>query len=187
MPIDPRWLIGAALLALFLLILLGLRAGWRAKQRAQAALPAAPPASAVSGELVDALDGVHYVATTLDSRPLERLVAGPLAFRGRCRIEVRRDGVRLAIAGAEPVGIPADAIDAVGAVTATIDRAVERDGLTSISWRLGAGTVAEATVHTRLRVVERDERERLQRALAALHPELTPAPPGAGTPNEESR
>lgn len=177
--IDPRWLIGAALLLVFVLLLLGLRAGWRAKSRRQADIPPPPAASVVTGDVVERLDDVHYVATTLDERPLERIVDGPLAFRGRCLLEIAEDGVRVTIRGTEPFSIPAAAIDEVGARTTTIDRTVERDGLTSISWRLGAATEIEVPVHTSFRIVDRGERERIATALARIDDATT-------TPTEES-
>src|SRR5690606_1828764 len=104
--------------------------------------------------------------------------------------------------------IPRAAIQAVGNRTATIDRVVERDGLTSVSWRLATapagatgGSAVSATggsaatsaaapptatdgdsivVHTSFRVVDSAERDRLEAALATLHPATTPS-------NEESR
>src|SRR5690606_38159608 len=116
------------------------------------------------------LDDVHYVATTLDDRPLERIVRGPLAFRGRCRLEVLDDGVRVSIRGAEPFAIPLASIRTIGARTTTIDRAVERDGLTSVSWvaphRDGE---LEILLHTNFRIVDRGERERATAALTQLH------------------
>ena len=177
---DPLWWTAIILGVVFVLVLLGLWAGWRAKQRAQADIPAPPAAHAVDGAPVDRLDDVHYVATTLDERPLERIVRGPLAFRGRCRLDVLSDGVRVAINGTEPFAIPAHAIDAVGTRTATIDRAVERDGLTSISWRLGAGDELEVPVHTQFRIVDPDDRARIRRSLGTLRPDLN-------LPTQESR
>lgn len=176
---DARWLIGAAMIVVFLLLLLALRAGWRAKARAQADIAAPPAAGAVTGELIAAFDDVHYVATTLDERPLERVVSGPLAFRGRCQLEVRADGVRVTVRGTEPFSIPLATIEAIGARTATIDRAVERDGLTSITWRLGAGERA-AQVHSSFRVVDRTEREQVNAALHTMHANQS-------TNSEESR
>lgn len=180
MEFDVKWLIGAALVVVFVLLLFALRAGWRAKGRAQADVPPPPSGDAVRGDLVARFDDVHYVATTLDERPLERVVADPLAFRGRCDLEVRTDGVRVAIRGTESFAIPASAIDAIGARTATIDRAVERDGLTVVSWRLGAGAALDVPVHTSFRVVDRAERTRFDEALDAL----APAP---SAPLEENR
>ncbi|GGA57367.1 hypothetical protein GCM10011490_03910 [Pseudoclavibacter endophyticus] len=194
--LDARWLIGAAILAVFVLLLFALRAGWRAKGRAQADICPPPPGDAVGGRLVERLDDVHYVATTLDGRPLERIVHAPLAFRGRCLLEVLVDGVRVTIRGIESFAIPRSSIVAVGARTATIDRVVERDGLTTVSWRLAtaeggarasAPPVAAAdadaesiVVHTSFRVVDSAERDRLEAALATLRPATTPS-------NEESR
>lgn len=175
---DVRWIIGAGILLVFILLMFGLWAGWRAKGRAQAGIPDPVPGETVSGEPFGAFDDVHYVATTLDERPLERIVRGPLAFRGRCRLEVLDDGVRVAIRGAESFAIPAASIRSVGARTATIDRAVERDGLTTLSWTAPTEGDGDAegdaiVLHTSFRIVDRAERERAAAALARLNDATT--------------
>lgn len=171
---DVRWIIGAGILLVFVLLLFGLWAGWRAKGRAQSDIPAPSPGTAVSGEAIGVFDDIHYVATTLDDRPLERIVRGPLAFRGRCRLEVLDDGLRVEIRGTDAFAIPATSIRSVGARTATIDRAVERDGLTTLAW--GSPTVGdddEIVLHTNFRIVDRGERERAAAALQRLHDATT--------------
>ena len=80
----------------------------------------------------------HYVATTYADRPLDRVVAYGLAHRGQASISVSTSGVEVARTGEFSFLIPRSDLIQVGSSAAVIDRAVEKDGLVSIRWRLGS-------------------------------------------------
>ena len=141
-------------------------AGWRRRQRSQAHLPEAPLVPDDLGAPRFALEDVHYVATSRTGDALERIVVRPLAYRGRATVEVCDRGVVLRISGERPCFIPVESIEEVAPAQATIDRAVERDGLVAIRWRLAP----TESVETYLRVVDPAARRRLFDALAPLIP-----------------
>ena len=155
------------ILVVGLLVLLWL--GWRAKHRQQAGLGVVPAAEAVTGTCRLELGDVHYVSTTFAERPLERVVAEPLGFRGRCLVRVHDDGLVVTIQGSRPFAVPARSIRAIDVATTTIDRVVEPGGLTVVAWTLG-----DAELRTQFRVVDQRDRDRLQRALHELLPEYHP-------------
>ena len=169
---DGRLAAVLILAASFLAVVSLLWLGWRAKGRAQAHLPAPLPVDeAAFGVPEAAWDDVHYVATTPCEAPLERLVGHGLGFRGRCRLELGRPGLTVALRGREPFLIPISAISSIERGTATIDRAVERGGLTVVRWNLAVHEGRHELVDTSFRVVDPGERadllRRLQRALEA--------------------
>lgn len=116
-------------------------AWWRRMRRD--AQPLAPrgelPADAtVLGEF----DGL-YVATTRHDEPLERLAAPGLGFRSRASILVTDRGVAIDLTGQPRIVLTPDRLVDVGLSTVAIDRVVEKDGLTRLSWRTLAGSVVD--------------------------------------------
>ena len=79
-----------------------------------------------------------YVATTFADRPLERVVAHGLAHRGVAHLLITDSGLEVSRIGETSFLIPRAALIQVGSVSAVIDRAVEKDGLVAIKWKLGA-------------------------------------------------
>lgn len=163
---DGRLSAVLILAASFLVVVALLWLGWRAKSRAQAHLPAPLPVDeAAFGAPEAAWDDVHYVATTPFDAPLERLVGSGLGFRGRCRLELGRPGLKVALNGRDAFLIPISSIASIERGTATIDRAVERGGLTVVRWNLAAHECREELVDTSFRVVDAGERADLVRRL----------------------
>jgi len=120
-------LIGIGLLVLLIV-------GWRGRashQRGFPALPTTPPL-----ETAAELPG-KYVATTAAGDPYDRIAAGGLGFRGAATASVHDAGIFIRRRGERELWIPRDALIGVDRATWTIDRAVERDGLSLIRWRLG--------------------------------------------------
>lgn len=78
-----------------------------------------------------------YVATTFSDRPLERVVAHGLAHRAVAHLLITDSGLEVSRTGETSFLIPRAALIQVGSVSAVIDRAVERDGLVVIKWKLG--------------------------------------------------
>ena len=147
--------------------------GWRARRRRQSSFEAphrVPETLSAPGYLTEAI--AH--ATTLAGQPLERVSAHGLGFRSRIQLGVHDEGVVLAIPGDEPILVPAADIIGVGRGTWTIDKAVEPDGLTVLSWRLG-----DTEVDTWLRLPARDDREVIDAVRARI-------PNASSTPDERS-
>lgn len=117
--------------------------GWLRRRRRDAAL-VAPVGEPPEGSRVLAAFEALYVATTDHDAALERLAVRGLAFRSRARITVTDAGVALDMPRMPRVFVPSDAIAGVDAATVTIDRVVERDGLTRLSWWIEPGRAVDS-------------------------------------------
>lgn len=157
------------ILAVCAVIVGAMALGWRRRQRTQADLGTPDELPAGLGEPTFALDDTHYVATSTTGNALDRIAVRPLAYRGRATVEVHPTGLALGIAGEDAFFIPQDRLETVAVAQATIDRAVERDGLIVVRWWLDP----EHSVETYLRVVNPDDRAALLAAIAEL---IEPAP-----------
>ena len=123
-----------------MLVLLGLMYwGWRGRRGRQTAYAAPVTVPVDDGELVGAFSG-FYVATTVAEEPLNRIATGGLGFRARVTTTVAREGIAPGIPG-EDIFIPAADLVLADRATWTIDRVVERDGLTRVAWSLGGTRV----------------------------------------------
>jgi len=78
-----------------------------------------------------------YVATTVANRPLDRVLAHGLAHRGKAYVEVLNGSLLIRRKGETSFAIPVSDLTSLDKATAVIDKAVERDGLTVLSWNLG--------------------------------------------------
>lgn len=157
------------ILAVCAIIFGAMALGWRRRQRGQQALgrPDALPESLGTPRF--ALDNIHYVATSTTGNALDRIAVRPLAYRGRATIEVHETGLALGIAGEDPFFIARGKLETVAVAQATIDRAVERDGLIAVRWLLDP----EHSVESYLRVVNPGERAAL---IAEIGEIIEPAP-----------
>lgn len=102
----------------------------RRRRRAQESVIEPLPEFKVGEALPDSL----YVSTVFTSSPLERVWARGLGPRGRAQVSISESGLGIARTGEASFTIPSASIQRIGTSTATIDKAVERDGLLSISW-----------------------------------------------------
>ncbi|GAA5027484.1 hypothetical protein ACFQRL_05480 [Microbacterium fluvii] len=116
-------------------------AWWRRSRRDGAPL-VAPGELPQGAAVVASFDG-FYVATTHHDQPLERIAAPGLAMRSKVSVTVADAGVALDLTGQPRYVIARDAITGVGQSTVAIDRVVEKDGLTRISWRALTGDVVD--------------------------------------------
>ncbi len=119
--------------------------GWMRRRRRDSAL-VAPVGEPPEGSRVLAAFDALYVATTDHGAALERLAVRGLAFRSRARITVTESGVALDMPRLPRVFIPADTIAGVDLATVTIDRVVERDGLTRLSWWIEPGRAVDSYI-----------------------------------------
>lgn len=121
--------------AVFLiLIALAIRA-WRSRVADQRAAFSEPnEALEFFGELISSAQG-FYAATTFATNHLERIAAYGLGSRGFAQIFVFAEGVLVVRTGERPLAIDKAQLDSVALGQATIDKAVEKEGLLQINWR----------------------------------------------------
>ncbi|GAA3337936.1 hypothetical protein GCM10017714_07000 [Curtobacterium pusillum] len=149
-----RWLEGAIILALVVLLFVAMARTWRTRARKQA--DAVPPVS-VPADLSPAAgswDG-FTVATTRADQPLERITAGGLGFRSRGGVTVHDSGVVLHHAGAPDRWIAAEAVRGADRATWAIDRVVEPGGLVRLRWT-ATGAAGATDLDTYFRFPEGD-------------------------------
>lgn len=139
------------LISLVMFGLMGLFAfiAWRRRMRAQEQLLPAPVS--ITGDTNGAKG--FYVATTFAGRPLDRVLAHGLAHRGIAFVNSTAQGVAISRTGEKSFFIPTADLIGTSTTSAVIDRAVEKDGLISIRWRLG-----QQEVETHFRFVGAAER-----------------------------
>ncbi|WBU38655.1 PH-like domain-containing protein [Homoserinibacter sp. YIM 151385] len=131
--------VAAVIVIAVIALALGLMAlGWRRRRARQADLPelAAAPADAELGDVHFAASALH-VATTRSGDAYDRIAVRGLGFRSAADLTVADAGLVLALTGQPVRLIPVAALEGVARATWTIDRAVERDGLVRVTWRLG--------------------------------------------------
>ena len=136
---------GALVLMLLLAaVLIGLMAfGWWRRTRRDAGLTAPVGDIPAGAKVLGTFPGL-YVATTAHDAALERLAVKGLGFRSRVTVTVTDAGVALDLRGEERVFVPAARIVGVDQATLAIDRVVERDGLTRLSWRIADDTTVDS-------------------------------------------
>ena len=150
--------VGLIALGLFSLFAITALITWRRRMAVQALLLEVP----VGIESSFAATNCFYVATTFSERPLERVIAHGLAHRGHARLAVTGSGVEVSRVGEFGFLIPAADVIEVSLGSAVIARAVEKEGLVVIKWRLGA-----VDLQTHFRFVSSELRSE---ALEALKP-----------------
>lgn len=141
-------LIGLALFALLALLAL---LAWRRRISAQELLLPKPFVLETS----DAGNKCFYVATTFAARPLDRVIAHGLAYRGHAALSLSQQGLQVERVGELGFTIPASNVIGVSTGSAVIDRVVEKEGLVVIKWRLGS---TELESHFRFTDVELREK-----------------------------
>lgn len=120
---------------------------WRRRTRRDSGL-AAPVGELPDGAAPTAEFSGLYVATTRHDEPLERLAIRGLGFRSRVDVTVAAGaaggGVALDLTGQPRLFIPAGRIVSVDQATVAIDRVVEKQGLTRLSWRIDDATIVDS-------------------------------------------
>ena len=132
---------------------------WRRRISAQQLGLAAPVAieSSLAGQ------SCFYVASTFSDRPLEKVIAHGLAHRGYARLTVTSNGLEVSRTGELSFLIPTADLLEVSLASAVIDRAVEKEGLVVIKWRLGS-----VELQTHFRFVDSSLRTKTLEALRPL-------------------
>ena len=114
------------------------------------------------GELKAKSSG-FYVATTYSENHLERISAYGLGARGICQILVFSEGVLIIRNGERPVAIESSALVSISSNQVAIDKAVEPNGLMTITWRQNSTLLA-----THIRIVDNENRNRIQDSINSL-------------------
>lgn len=125
-----------------LIIALGAFGWWRRTRRDSGASAPFGDAPATAREL--STFTALYVATTRHGDALERLAVRGLGYRSRATVTVTDAGVALDLTGQPRIFFPAARITDVAQATVAIDRVVERDGLTRLTWRLDDESVVDS-------------------------------------------
>jgi hypothetical protein len=115
--------------------------GWRKRLKRQTLSLVEPESTlANSGDSISLR--AFYVSTTYQSDSLNRIIAHGLAHRGNAEIQFQTTGILLNRTGEKTIAIPTESLLGVSSENATIDKAVEKDGLIVIDWKLGSEKVS---------------------------------------------
>lgn len=155
-------LIGGGIAALLCLGVFALMwRSWRRRTSRQLGQFAAYPVP--EGFVAEQTESVSYVATTLAAKPLERITAKAVAFRGKAQLGVAQQGLLLEVVGEAPFFVPSETIEDVQFASWTIDRVVEKHGLLAVRWKW-----AETDVDSYFRPENAEQSLRLQETIGRL-------------------
>ena len=127
-----REIIGFIAISLVVVVAVSVWLSTKKKRKIQEQLFSAPlPATAMGAY------SALYVSTVFEESRLDRRWAFGLGMRGNAKLAVEGDGISIVRAGEDSFLIPIRDLHMVEAATATIDKAVEKSGLTAIHWSLG--------------------------------------------------
>lgn len=105
----------------------------------------------------------YYVATTFADRPLVRVSGHGLGFAGKARVAVTKDGIFISRIGEKSFRIPVSDFIAFERSSFVIDKAVEKDGLMSLRWKLG-----EAVLESYLRFPNAEQKQSFESSVSKL-------------------
>jgi hypothetical protein len=153
-----RELIGFLAISLVAVIAVSVWLSTKRKRQLQEQSISTPTPATTQGEF-----SALYVSTVFEQARLDRIWAYGLGMRGRAKIAVDSSGVSVVRDGEESFLIPRKDLHKVEAATATIDKAVEKSGLTAIHWKLGATKVI-----THFRFTRPEERKEFEENVLQL-------------------
>ena len=166
-----KYTIGAIIVvALIALTWWGMYRSWKRRSAASAAVTEAWESRSIGpvAALNDSFS-VFYVATTPTDAPLERLNLPGLSFRARATVTVIGDAVVVEPQGEVATEISPTKFLGVRTTQVSIDRVVEKDGLTVIDWVATNGVTGERSlVSSVFRVPNIRLRERFEAALESF-------------------
>jgi hypothetical protein len=153
-----RELIGFVAILLVAAVALGIWLSTTKKRRLQEEQVTAPLPTEAVGTF-----GALYVSTVFEEAPLDRIWAHGLGMRGQSKLGVTPSGVSVNRHGEASFLIPTESIELIDRTSATIDKAVEKAGLTAIHWALG-----ETKVITHFRFSSPVERKEFEKNVLQL-------------------
>lgn len=125
----------------------------RARVKQETFLPA--PVGIESADSLVFDDGL-YVSTVLAESPLTRVWAHGLGVRGKVKLVCKEAGLEVHRQGEASFVIPTVQIVGLDKASATIDKAVESNGLFSIIWQLG-----QTQLITNFRIPDQSTRQQI--------------------------
>lgn len=125
--------VGLIATALFFIWVAYAVTSWRSKRKEQEKYLPKPKPSMTSESAIPVL----YIATVFQDEPQKRVLAHGLTYRGAATLSPSSAGVGINRVGEEGFQIPVEDIISVSSASAALDKAVENDGITMISWKLG--------------------------------------------------
>ena len=128
----PAIIIVVVVVTIFTLMVLS----WRRRVRSQSDLPELAAVPADLGTVLGDYDGLYLASTPTGDR-YNRIAVRGLGFRERGTLRVTSAGFVMLV----DKFIPADAVTGVSRASWTIDRGVEANGLSVITWTLGDTSV----------------------------------------------
>ncbi len=153
-----RELIGFLAISLVVVIAVSVWLSTKKKRQVQEQSISAPSSATAQGEF-----SALYVSTVFEQAHLDRIWAYGLGMRGNAKLAVDSSGVSVVRAGEDSFLIPRKDLHLVEAATATIDKAVEKSGLTAIHWSLG-----DTKVITHFRFTRPEERKEFEEKVLQL-------------------
>ena len=123
---------GIVIAAIIAFMLGAMALGWWARKKRQSGYAELAETPADLGTVLGEFEGL-YLATTPASDRLNRIAVRGLGFRARTTLQLTEAGIVF-------IGdrfLPRESVTAIGRASWTIDRGVEPDGLSVVSWKLG--------------------------------------------------
>lgn len=127
---------GIVIAAIIAFMLGAMALGWWARTKRQSGYAELAEIPADLGAVLGEFEGL-YLATTPAEDRLNRIAVRGLGFRARTTLQLTEAGIVF-------IGdrfLPRESITAIGRASWTIDRGVEPDGLSVVSWMLGDDAV----------------------------------------------
>lgn len=157
------------------LAITGMLMSWRKRVARDARFTVLLPGAKVNGHRVapQEFSGL-YVSTTPATNPLQRVALPGLGFRADAQLLVSADGITIAPRGEQETFIPAAQIVQIHRSQVTIDRVVEKDGLTALSWTAFDSALGEPVEFTSyFRISSPEIRLACENALTTTFPHAT--------------
>jgi hypothetical protein len=151
--------VGLAFVAVFLGVIAWAGATWLKKSKAQDLELATPEYIEFSNVGTNGF----YVATTFAGLPLNRVSAHGLGFAGKAFLDVSDRGVRVHRIGERSFRIDSSSLLDLARTSGVIDKVVEKDGLLSLRWKLGA-----TELETHLRFANSQSRDEIAHKVSKL-------------------
>lgn len=162
-------------LILIALAVTGMIVSWRKRVARDARFSVLLPEAAVVEHSVSPQEfSGLYVSTTLATDPLQRVALPGLGFRADAHLLISVDGLTIAPRGEKDTFIPANQIVQIHRSQVTIDRVVEKDGLTALSWTAFDRTLGEPVEFTSyFRISSPEIRLACENAMTTTFPHAT--------------
>ena len=151
--------VGLAFAAVLLSVIAWAGVTWRKRSKAQDLEIATPEYTEFSNVGTNG----YYIATTYAGQPLHRVSAHGLGFAGKAFLDVSEQGVRVHRIGERSFRIDSSSLLDLARTTGVIDKVVEKDGLLSLRWKLGA-----TELETHLRFANSQSRDEIALRVSKL-------------------